>query len=125
MEVALIRDLRILGHRVVSLPGKEAGLHLGSGLKQLHQLASSLGAAIDDGDAGGSGQGGLDGDGPGGPARAQDRHPLAGRVRHLPQRLQESLAVGVLAHQLLAVHHHAVDGLHETGGLAQAVQVGG
>ena len=46
------------------------------------------------------------------------------RVGHFPQRLQEPLAVGVLAHQFLAVHHHAVDGLHDTRGLAQTVQVG-
>ena len=117
-------DLGSCGHRVVSLPGKEAGLHFGSGLKQLHQLQAPLGLAVDDGDAGSTGQGGLDGDGPGGPARTQNHHPFARRVGHLPQRLQEPLAVGVLAHQSLAVHHHAVDGLHQARGLGQAVQMG-
>ncbi len=105
IDVALITTSRLGRDLVVAFPLHEAGRHVNFVVDQRGQLLAARFAPIDDGDLRRAGQADFDRDRPGRAAGAQDDHVSAGRIGHFAQRLHETLAVGVVADQLVA---HAI-----------------
>ena len=117
-------DVGVRGDGVVGGPGEVVGLGGGVGVDEVGKFGAACGVAIDDEEGGGVGEGEFDGDGAGGAACAEEDDGFAGGVDEGLQGGEEAFAVGVFADELVASADDAVDGAHEGGGLAEAVEEG-
>ena len=117
-------DVGVWGDGVVGGPGDVVGLGGGVGVDEVGKFGAACGVAIDDEEGGGVGEGEFDGDGAGGAACAEEDDGFAGGVDEGLQGGEEAFAVGVFADELVASADDAVDGAHEGGGLAEAVEEG-
>ena len=111
------------GNAIVAIPGDELGGEVESFAKDGEQCGGAVGRAVDEREVGDTGEGEFDGDGPGGPAGTEQHNPFALGIEHFAERAEEAFAIGVLADELLAPADHAVDGPHQFGRGAQAVEV--
>jgi hypothetical protein len=103
----------------------ERELRLGRRLlvEERDECLATVMTTVDDRDLAGTGKRELDPDRPGRAAGAEHHHLLAARIDHFHQRLQEALAVGVLADQGVATADGAVHRPHDPRRFTQAVEV--
>ena len=106
-----------------ALPHRQPSLRRRLLVEERDQRLAALAAAVDDRDLGRAGERKLDADRPRRTAGAEHHDPLAARIDHFRQRLQEPLAVGVLADEALAAADGAVDRAHDARRLAEPVEM--
>ena len=117
------QNVDVFRYGVIAFPGNIARCDLDFVAEQIGQFLATLLGPIHDGDVRHAGQAEFHRDGPRRAARAQNDNSLAGHVRHAPQGIDEPLAIGILAHQLIVHAIDAVHRAHQLGRLAQFIQV--